>query len=75
MTRVSCPACRLRFTAASTASLTTCPECARDLEPVTSAAATLGYRLFDADAPPPALPIAVEVALPIHGSRPDEDLT
>jgi hypothetical protein len=71
MTRVSCPCCRLRFTAASTASLTTCPECARYLE-VTSAAATLGYRLFDIDAPPPALPMAVEVALPIHGSRPDE---
>ena len=70
MTRVCCPSCRLRFTAASTA-LTTCPECARDLEAVTSAAATLGYRLFETDSPP-ALPMAVEVALPIGGGRPAE---
>jgi hypothetical protein len=38
---------------------------------VTSAAATLGYQLFETDSPP-ALPMAVEVALPIGGGRPAE---
>ena len=71
MTRVSCPSCRLRFTAAWPTSPATCPECAGDLEVVTSAAATLGYRLYPTDSPP-AMPMAASVALPIHGSGPDE---
>jgi hypothetical protein len=71
MTRLSCPSCRLRFTTAATATLTTCPECGRDLQAVPSAAETLGYRLFAPLDPQPALPMAAEAALPIHDLRPD----
>jgi hypothetical protein len=66
MTRLSCPSCRLRFGAAATAILTTCPECERHLE-VASAEATLGLRLFAPADPRPALPTAVEAAMPLHG--------
>jgi hypothetical protein len=64
MTRVSCPSCRVRFGAAATAVLTTCPECGRPLEAASSAADTLGFQLFAPADPPPALPVAVEAALP-----------
>jgi len=43
MTRVSCPSCRLRFGAAATAILSSCPECGRHLEAVTSAEEILGF--------------------------------
>jgi hypothetical protein len=72
MTRLSCPSCRLRFGAVATAYLTTCPECERDLECV-SAQGTLGFRLFAPGDPLPALPMAVEAALPLHGPRPEHD--
>jgi hypothetical protein len=72
MTRVSCPSCRLRFTPAAAALLTACPQCGRDLHPVASVEATLGYRLFDAIDSPPPLPLAAEIVLPIHAHRPDE---
>ena len=65
MTRLSCPSCRLRFTRAATATVTTCPDCGRDLEAVESAEAMLGFRLFTIVDPGPALPMAVEAALPI----------
>jgi hypothetical protein len=72
MTRLSCPSCRLRFTRAATATLTTCPGCGRDLEAVGSAEAMLGFRLFTVADPRPALPMAVEAALPIDDDlRPD----
>jgi hypothetical protein len=72
MTRLSCPTCRLRFAGVATATLTECPECGRPLQPVSSAEATIGLRLFDELAPPPALPTAAEAALPIPGLRPDD---
>jgi hypothetical protein len=71
VTRFSCPSCRLRFATAAAATLTSCPECGQALQAVGSAEATLGYRLFDAIDPPPALPIANEAALPVHHPRPD----
>jgi predicted nucleic acid-binding Zn-ribbon protein len=71
VTRFSCPSCRLRFATAAAATLTSCPECGRALQAVDSAEATLGYRLFEAIDPSPALPMAVEAALPIH--LPDSD--
>ncbi|MEA2385626.1 MAG: hypothetical protein QOH72_5597 [Solirubrobacteraceae bacterium] len=71
MTRVSCPSCRLRFTSAAAAILTTCPACGSELQAVTSATAVLGYRLFEPFEPESALPMAVEVALPIDDHRPD----
>ena len=73
MTRFCCPSCRLRFAGAATASLETCPNCDGEVEPVISAAETLGYRLFDAADAPPVLPMAVEAALPLPGYRPDRD--
>jgi hypothetical protein len=73
MTRLSCPSCRLRFTNAVTAALTTCPECGRELQAVNSAETILGYRLFEAVDPHPALPMAVEAALPIHDPRSDHE--
>ena len=72
MTRLSCPTCRLRLTVAAAATLTNCPECERDLELATSAAALLGYRLFDVLDAPPALPMAAEAALPTHDPRSDD---
>jgi hypothetical protein len=65
MTRLSCPSCRLRFAAAATATITTCPDCGQDLEAVISAEDTLGFRLFTPLDPQPELPMAVEAALPI----------
>jgi hypothetical protein len=73
MTRFCCPSCRLRFAGAATASLEDCPNCAGALVPVLSAADALGYRLFDAVDAPPALPMAVEVAIPLPGPGPDRD--
>jgi hypothetical protein len=72
MTRLSCPSCRLRFTTVAAATLTTCPDCGRELRAVASAQAILGYRLFEPADPMPAAPIAVEAALPIDGSPPDQ---
>jgi uncharacterized protein (UPF0212 family) len=66
MTRLSCPSCRLRFTAAAIATITTCPDCGRHLESVFSAEDTLGFRLFTPLDPQPELPMALEAALPIH---------
>lgn len=71
MTRLSCPSCRLRFTAAATATITTCPECDRPLEAVISAADALGFRLFTPLDPQPKLPMAVAAALPTDALRPD----
>jgi hypothetical protein len=71
MTRLSCPSCRLRLSTAATATLTTCPECGRALEALESAEAALGYRLYVASDPAPALPMAAEAALPVPGARPD----
>jgi hypothetical protein len=71
MTRLSCPGCRLRFDAAATASLATCPECGRPVEAVGSAEATLGYCPFVAHDPQPALPMVAEAAMPIPGLLPD----
>jgi hypothetical protein len=64
MTRVSCPSCRLRFGAAASAVLTTCPECGRPLEPAASATATLGFQLFAPTDLPLAPPMAIEAVLP-----------
>jgi hypothetical protein len=71
MTRLSCPSCRMRFGAAATAILTTCPECGRPLEAADSAAKTMGLRLFAPTDSQPALPIAGQAALPPDGPRPD----
>jgi hypothetical protein len=69
MTRFCCPSCRLRFAGAATVLLESCPRCAGDVEPVISAAETLGYRLFDASDVPPVLPMAVEAAIPLPAPR------
>jgi hypothetical protein len=71
MTRLSCPTCRLRFSGAATATLTTCPDCCRPLEAVGSAEATLGCRLFAPTDPLPALPMAIEAAMPIDHLPPE----
>jgi hypothetical protein len=71
MTHLSCPGCRLRFSRAATATLTTCPECGQHLVAVDSAEATLGFGLFAPTHPGPALPMAIEAAVPIHDFRPE----
>ena len=70
MTRASCPSCRLRFTPAATAILTSCPECGRPLE-AASSAETLGYQLFGSLQPDAGLPAAEEVALLPPDDRPE----
>ena len=71
MTRFFCPSCRLRFATAAAATLTSCPECGGAFQAVDSAEAILGYRLFEETDPPPALPMAIEAALPIHPTQSD----
>jgi hypothetical protein len=71
MTRLSCPSCRLRFSSAESATLTTCPECGQHLVAVGSAEATLGFGLFASTDPRPALPRAIEAAVPIDGLHPE----
>jgi len=58
----------MRFTSASAAYLEACPACGQALQPVSSARAALGYRLFDLSEPLPELPIALEAALPVPSS-------
>jgi predicted RNA-binding Zn-ribbon protein involved in translation (DUF1610 family) len=72
MTRASCPSCRLRFTPAAAAILTSCPECGRPLRAAGSTETTLGYRLFVPADPAPALPAAMEIALPPEPDWPDQ---
>jgi hypothetical protein len=71
MARLSCPSCRLRFTAAVSAAISTCPTCGRHLETVLSAADTLGLRLFTPGDTQPELPMAIEAAQPIDDLLPD----
>jgi|tagenome__1003787_1003787.scaffolds.fasta_scaffold20941492_4 hypothetical protein len=71
MTRVTCRVCRLRFGGAAAAALASCPECGRALEDPGSAAASMGFRLFGPADLDPALPLAVEAALPIPAPRQD----
>jgi hypothetical protein len=71
MIRLSCPGCRLRFGKPATATLKTCPECGHHLEAVGSAEPTLGFRLFAPTDPEPALPLAIEAAVPIDGIQPE----
>jgi len=73
MTRLSCPSCRLRFTPAAAARLTTCPECGRFLQVAMSAEEILGHRLFDPSDSPAALPVAAEMALPTDPDLPQRD--
>jgi hypothetical protein len=42
------------------------------LQPVVSAALTMGYRLYDVVDPLPAMPTAVSVALPVDGPQPSQ---
>jgi hypothetical protein len=70
MTRACCPSCRLRFTSASAAHLSACPECDQALESIPSAQAAMGYRLFERADPLPELPMAGEAALPVGPPSP-----
>jgi len=71
MTQTSCPSCRLRFTRASAAHLDACPECTQPLDRTATASDMLGYRLFDIADPHPAVPAAIEMALPMPSPAPD----
>jgi hypothetical protein len=72
MTRLTCRPCRLRFGGAAAATLASCPECGRALEDPGTAAASMGFRLFAPVEPAPAVPMAVEAALPIPGPERDQ---
>jgi len=63
MTRACCPACRLRFTPAATAHLTTCPVCGVPLKLGVAVRDAVGYRLHDMS-DSGEFAIAFEVALP-----------
>jgi hypothetical protein len=68
MTRISCRACRLRFTGAAAAHLTACPECGEPLQALAGPEGALGFRLFRLEDAPHPLPEAVAVSLPIPDS-------
>jgi hypothetical protein len=63
MTRLCCPACRLRFILAA-AYLDACPECGEPLR-ASSLRDTVGFRLFGLEDVPPALPQALAVSIPV----------
>lgn len=65
MTRVGCPICRLRFTAATTASLVACPECGGRPQVIAGAADLLGFRLFVLEDIASELPEAAAVSIPL----------
>jgi hypothetical protein len=64
MTRACCPSCRLRFTRAATAHLTTCPECGAPLPVGIAARDAVGYKLYDIRDSAGEFPVAQAVALP-----------
>jgi hypothetical protein len=66
MTRIGCPSCRLRFSAAAAAYLVACPECGRPPQPITGEQGVVGFRLFVLEDTPPELPEAVSVSIPIR---------
>jgi hypothetical protein len=65
MTYACCTSCRIRFTAAAAAYLTTCPTCGEPPQPSAGLAGAVGYRLFRLEDVPSELPGAVEVSMPI----------
>ena len=69
MTQTCCTNCRIRFTPAAAAHLTTCPECHEPLQPAAELAGVMGYQLFRLEDAPHALPEAMEVSMPIPDSE------
>jgi hypothetical protein len=65
MTQIGCRSCRLRFTAAVAAYVTSCPECGRPPQPIARAEGVVGFRLFVAEDVPQALPKVLAVSIPI----------
>ena len=64
MTLLSCPDCRLRFSAAASAYVTTCPECGEPPQP-TDLGSSLGFRLVGAAELRSELPEALAVSIPV----------
>jgi len=64
MSRLCCPACRIRFTVLGESYLTACPECGRPLAH-SAADRLLGYRLFDPLQSAEVLPEALAASLPV----------
>jgi hypothetical protein len=64
MTHLCCPRCRLRFTPAASAFITTCPKCGESPQPV-SRESSLGFRLFRPEDIPHELPEAAAMSIPI----------
>jgi hypothetical protein len=65
MTNACCTSCRIRFSPAAAAHLTTCPACGEALEHLNGLAGAVGYRLFRLEDNPRPLPEAIEVSMPI----------
>lgn len=65
MTHVSCPDCRLRFTAGAAAYLVACPKCGETLQAQRRPDEVLGYRLHHLPDAFPSVPEAVAVAMPM----------
>ena len=64
MTRTTCPACRLRYTAAFAAALSSCPFCGGPLATRTTEQ-SLGYRLTGGSWSSADVPVARAAALPV----------
>ena len=66
VTRLCCPACRLRFTPASAACIIACPECGDAPKAIVSLEHTVGFRLIGPEDLPHELPYATAhaIALP-----------
>lgn len=67
MTRTTCPACRLRYSAGMAAALQQCPFCGGALT-VLTAEQSLGYRLAGRNWSSADLPAARAAALPVPGT-------
>jgi len=70
MTQACCPTCRLRFTRATTAYLSGCPQCGEELQPEPNAQRIIGFRLFSPDDVAVVMPQAVAIAMPSPDAKP-----
>jgi hypothetical protein len=71
MAHLCCPDCRLRFTPAASAYISSCPECGTQPQQITSEGA-VGFRLVGPEDLPIDLPEAIAASLPPPepGTRP-----
>jgi hypothetical protein len=69
MTHLCCPSCRLRFTTAAAAYLSTCPVCGQPTRSGANPSQCIGFSLFRPEYLPQGLPEAAAVAIRLPDPR------